>query len=373
VRRVLLAFEPPDGGVAENVAQLALGLREHDFEPHVAGPPQAATRARLEDAQVPFHPLPFRRGIGNPAAEARSLRALARLLDSGRFDVVHAHSSKAGVLARLAARRSGLRTVYSPHCFPFVGAVSPARRVLSTAAERRLGRRTDAIVCVCEDERRRALEARLAPAERLHRVYNGVDACSAAGQVDPELAALREQGPLVGAVTVLRRQKRVDLLLDAAPAILARVPEARIAVVGGGPELPSLLRHAATLGLDREPRLRFVPFRSPSSSYLRALDVFVLPSQWEALPIGLLEALACGVPQVATDVGGNGEAVVDGETGRLVPFDADRLAAAVVELLRDEPRRRELAAASRARQAEHFAVGRMVAETAMVYAALVRA
>jgi glycosyltransferase involved in cell wall biosynthesis len=373
VRRVLLAFEPPDGGVAENVAQLALGLGEHGFEPHVAGPGEAVTRGRLEDEGVPFHPVPFRRGLGNPSAEARALRALGRLLDGGGFELVHAHSSKAGVLARLAARRRGLPAVYSPHCLPFVGAVSAARRVLSTVAERRLGARTDAIVCVCEDERRRALAARLAPPERLHRVYNGVDACPAGAEPDEHLARLRERGPLVGAVTVLRRQKRVDLLLDAVPRILADVPEATIVVVGEGPERERLLRHAAALGLERERRFSFLPFTAPSWRYLTALDVFVLPSQWEALPIGLLEALACGVPQVATDVGGNGEAVADGRTGRIVPFDSGELGAAVVELLRDEPLRRRLAAASRERRDELFTVERMVAETAGVYAAVVSA
>jgi glycosyltransferase involved in cell wall biosynthesis len=369
VRRVLLVFEPPDGGVAENVAQLALGLREHGFEPHVAGPPTAAPRARLEAAQVPFQPVPFRRTIGSPVAEARPLRALDRLMAGGGYDVVHAHSAKAGVLARLAARRRGLTTVYSPHCFPFVGGISTRRRILSTATERMLGRQTDAILCACEDERRRALRARVAPPERLHRVYYGVESCPGAVEADPELAALRERGPLVGAVTVLRRQKRIDLLLDAAPRILAEVPDATIAIVGDGPEREPLERHAAALGLARHPRLRFVPFRPPSWRYLRALDVFTLPSQWEALPIGVLEALACGVPQVATAICGTPEAVVDGTTGRLVRLEPDHLAGAVIELLRDEALRRELAASSRARQAERFTVERMVAETAEVYAA----
>ena len=174
----------------------------------------------------------------------------------------------------------------------------------------------------------------------------------------------------MGAIAVLRRQKRLDLLIDAAPAILSEEPSARVVIVGNGPEEADLLAHAAARGLDREPRFRMIPFRESSWRYLAELDLFVLPSKWEALPIGILEALACGVPQVATDVGGTGEAVSDGETGLLVRPKAEEIARATVELLRNPDRREAMAQASRQRRDERFTIDRMVSETADVYDAV---
>jgi glycosyltransferase involved in cell wall biosynthesis len=168
----------------------------------------------------------------------------------------------------------------------------------------------------------------------------------------------------VGTVSTLRPAKRLDVLLDAVPRILAAVPEATVRIVGDGPEGPALRAHPAAA----DPRVVFAPFAPPSARHLRALDVFVLCSGWEAFPIGVLEALACGVPQVASDVGGVREAVVP-ETGLVVPpRDPAALAEAVIALLRDPARRAAMAAASRARHAERFTVERMVAGTADVYA-----
>ena len=108
-------------------------------------------------------------------------------------------------------------------------------------------------------------------------------------------------------MTALRRQKGVDVFLRAAPRILDAVPGARLAVVGQGPEGQALREQARELGLAE--RVGFFDFRGPAARQLRELDVFVLASRWEAFPISVLEAMACGMPQVATDVGGTGEAV----------------------------------------------------------------
>lgn len=366
MRRVLLAFEPPDGGVAENVLQLARGLGGHGWSPALAGPLEALPYTELEGSAVLIHRLPLRRGYGEPRSDAEALRALVRLLRAERPDLLHCHSAKAGVLGRIAARLTGTPVVYSPHCFPFVGEFGAPRRAFATAVERALGRWSDGIVCVCEDERQTALRARVAAAERLHVVHNGCAPCPDVPP-DPALAALAAGGPLVVAVAVLREQKSLDVLIDATPRILAGAPAARVAVVGDGPQREQLAARAHGLGLDTDERFAFVPFAAPSARALRAAAVYVLPSSWEAFPIGVLEALACGVPQVATDVGGTREAII-AETGRLVPpKDPEALAGAVLELLADPERRIAMGEASRALHAERFGLERMVAATAAAY------
>jgi glycosyltransferase involved in cell wall biosynthesis len=365
VARVALVCEPPDGGVAEHVRELALGLAAHGHDPVVLGPPGFAHAPELVAAGR-MRVVPLGRDYAHPHRDAVALVALVGELRRGRFALVHAHAAKAGVLGRLGARAARLPSIYTPHCLPFVGEVSQARRRFGVLTERALAPSTRAIVCVSDDERDVALAAGL-PAGRLVVVHNGSRAPAADLAPDPDQAALAAKGPVVAAIAVLRRQKRLDVLLDAAPAILAAVPAARIAIVGDGPQREALHAHAARLGLDREPRLAWLPFHPPAARHLAATAVYVLPSGWEAFPIGVLEALASGVPQVATDVGGTREAVAE-DTGILIPpRDPARLAESVIALLRDPERRDRMAAASRARHAERFAVEPMVARTAEIY------
>lgn len=372
--RVLHVCEPPDGGAAVNAAALTLGMAARGFEVAYAGPPGARPFPQLEAAGIPVHPLPLAPSFFNTGDDARALRALDRLLAGGRFDVVHLHSSKAGVLGRLAARRhGGTRVVYSPHSFPFVGDLPRPRIALATAIERGLARLSDEILCVCDWEVGIAQANRLRPRRGLTRVYNGVDRFPEGVEVAPELAEWRAQGegPIVAALAVLRRQKRLDVLIEAAPVILAGDPAVRVAVIGSGPEGAELEELARTRGLDREPRFRMIPFTASTESYLAGLDFYVLPSAWEAFPIGVLEAMAAGVPQVATDVGGTSEAVLDGVTGRLVaPRDPPALAAAVLEILQDESRRERMSIQSKKRHKDHFLTATMIDETIAIYRAL---
>jgi glycosyltransferase involved in cell wall biosynthesis len=360
--RVALVCEPPHGGVAEHVTQLALGLGARGFEPLVLHPPALRTAGALREAGVRTVEVDLRRDYGHPHLDAAAVRAVGRVLRRERVSLVHAHAAKAGVVARVAAHLVGRPALYTPHCFPFVGEISAARRAFGLAVERALAPRTAAIVCVCEDERELArAEGIRAPLEVIH---NGCPPCDGVAP-DERLLALAAAGPLIGAVTVLRRQKAIEVLLDAAPAVLAAVPEARIAIVGDGPEREALGARARALGLDD--RVAFLPFTGPPSRHLRALDVYVLPSAWEAFPIGVLEALACGVPQVAADVGGTREAVAP-DTGVLVPpRDPGALALALIELLGDEPRRRAMAEASRERHAQRFELAPMLDATAALY------
>ncbi len=360
-------MEPPDGGVAENVMRLALGLPRHGWRPYVAGPPQAITYPRLSEAGVPVARLSLERGFGTPGADLAALRALGGILRRERFDLVHAHSAKAGVVGRLCARLTGTPVLYSPHCFPFVGPWGPPRRLFALSVERALGPASDGILCVAEEERRVALAERIAPERKLNVVHNGSPPCERELAPDAALADFRGSGPLAACVTVLREQKSVDVFVDAAPLILAELPDARLAVVGDGPMRAELEGRAERLALDPE-RFRFFGFDPPAARQLRSVDLFVLPSAWEAFPISILEAMACGVAQVATDVGGTSEALLDGETGLLCPpGDPAALAGRVVEILGDARRRSAMGTAARERHDRLFTVDRMVERTAEVY------
>ncbi len=361
--RCLLVFEPPDGGVAMHVAALAQALPAHGWSVLVAGPAEAIVYPELEHAGVELVRLPIGRAL-RPRPYGSALRQLTRLAAS--VDLVHGHSSKAGAIARVAALRAHTPCVYTPHCYGFVGPVGAKRKLAATAIEGALGRVTAATICVADEERRLAARYRVTPRERLHVVHNGCPPCADGAAPLPALAALAAEGPLAACVTVLREQKGVDVFLDAAPLVLERRPDARLAVVGNGDLRGPLEAQAAALGLG--PRLRFVDFEPPAARALASLDVFVLPSRWEAFPISVLEALACGVPQVATAVGGTAEAVAEGVTGLLCPpEDAAALADRIVALLGDAERRERMAAASRARHAELFTLERMTVGTAEVY------
>ncbi len=254
--------------------------------------------------------------------------------------------------------------------------------------ERVLAPATARILCVCDDEREEGLRIGI-KADRMRVIHNGSKVMPAGTEPSQELEEFRgTDGVLIGSVAVLReQQKRIDVLIDAAPSILAADERARIAIIGNGPLNEELRDRATQLGLKGEPRFAFFPFVPPAFPQLAALDVYVLPSSWEAFPIGVLEAMACGTPQVATDVGGTREAVVDGygraarrsdpdrpagtiedETGLLVPpADPQALSRAILELVRDPARRQRMADASRARHAEHFTLGVMADRIAAAY------
>lgn len=360
--RVLLLFEPPDGGVASHVLGLALGLGRHGYEVELAGPADAVIWPQLRAAGLPAHVFGFEHGYRAPQSDIRVFRRLVPFLRRERYDLVHCHSSKAGASGRVAARLAGTPTIYTPHGFAFK-AGHPLLRGAFTVIELALARASARLICVSHDERRLA-ERRLRAHQRLAVVHNGTPACRRVDP-DPQLKALRSTGPLAAAVTVMRPEKGLDVVLAAVPGVLARMPQARIAIVGSGP-LESHYRRLAAPLLEDD-RFLFLSFEPPVERYLHAIDVFILASDREGLPIGILEALACGVPQVATAVGGTPEAVSP-ETGILVPpRDPDALAEAVVALLQDAERRHAAAARSRRLHAEAFTLDRMVQETAAIY------
>lgn len=361
-RRVLEVFAPPDGGVAEHALRLTDGIRDHGWVPEVVAPAGSEFVPRLRALGVVVHELPFRRAPG--PWDARAIAALRRIDAGGRFDVVHAHSSKAGALVRAGLPRARRRAVYTPHCFSFAAGFGRAGRFAYRLAERALVPRTARIIAACEWERGVAREI-AAPDDRVRVVYLGVPE-PPAGAPDPRIAAFAAGRPVAGMVSVLRPQKDPLALVRAAALLRDRGADACVALVGNGELAGAVTAEIDRLGLGDV--MRLFPFAGESHSALRAFDVFVLPSLWEALPISLMEAMSCSLPVVATRVNGVPEAVLDGVTGTLVaPGSPEALAGAVAGLLGDPAARARAAAAGRAHYEARFTVGPMLAAIAGIY------
>ena len=359
--RILFVTQPTEGGVFRHVRDLVQGLPSHRFDVVVAGPLDRDHAALLG---VPTVRLELVRAV-SPAKDTGSVAAFARAVSKVRPDVIHAHSSKAGAVARLArVAHPRVPVVYTPHGYASAG-YFPGRvaRHGYGLAERLLAPLADRVICVCEAELRIASE--IGRAGRTRLVHNGVGAPDETEvPVPDDVSDLAGEGPLLCAVSQLRPGKGIDTLVDAMPLVLDALPTTRLLIVGDGIDRAALENRARRI----DHAVRFVGSMTSVAGVIQRADVFVAPSWAESFPYTVLEAMALGASIVATDVGGVGEAVLDGSTGLLVPpRDSAALAAAIVALLTDPHRAARLGAAARELVSRRFTVERMVAETASVY------
>lgn len=356
-----MVHQPTDGGVGRHVVDLCAGLSDRGYEVLTCGPiPPAGTSS----SHSHFF-LDLERAVA-PRADASCVVRFVSILRRAQPDIVHAHSSKAGAVARLARLlRPRVPVIYSPHGYAFAGYfTSHLERLAYREAERALAPLASKVVCVCEAE---AMLARSIGSDRRVRVvYNGIEP-PLRGSVNARMRSIASKGPVVCALTLLRPGKGVETLIDATPAILARHPHAQIAIWGEGPERTELERRASVRGVRQAVHL-LGPTTEPLA-VLAGADVFVLSSWAESFPYVMLEAMSIGAPIVASDVGGISEAVRDGDEGLLVPpRDPNALGCSIARVLDDSALRQRIGEAARHRAAGQFSSRRMIDGTARVYA-----
>jgi glycosyltransferase involved in cell wall biosynthesis len=360
VPRLLLCTQPIDGGVGRHIRDLLAGLSERGWEVCLCAP--AIPLGSI--APITHITLAMKRSVA-PRADMAGVRALARIIRQLRPDIVHAHSSKAGALVRLARiAHPTTPVVYTPHGYAFAGHLAHrSERHLYRGIERVLAPLSSRVVCVCEAEA--SVARSIGAPGRVRVVYNGIESAGE-GPSDPRIAKLSLRGPVIGALTLLRPGKGLETLIDALPQVLAAHEDAQLAICGDGPDLKALMAQAQTRGVGHA--MHFLGPSSDPLAVLRAIDVFVHPSWAEAFPYVILEAMSAGRPVVATEVGGIGEALVDGESGMLVPKgDPDALAQALVGLLDDPRRRAQMGALARRRVDSHFTLNVMIDRLVGVY------
>jgi glycosyltransferase involved in cell wall biosynthesis len=312
----------------------------------------------------------------HPIAPVRDVTAVMRLASMLRdVDLLHTHSSKAGILGRAAARIAGLPgIVHTVHGWSFNDVQPAVVRRLYLEAERAAARVTDRIVCVSLFDRDRGVASGIGHASQYRILRSGIDASrygaprGARERVRQSLGAA-PQDVIVGSIANFKPQKGPLDFVEAARCARLRDPRLRFFIAGDGAMRTAVER--AIAGADLGGVVHLLGWRDDVPELLAAMDIFLLTSLFEGLPRVVLQAMAASVPVVATDTGGVAEVVVDGETGRLVPpGNAAAAADAIVALSRDAEMRRRFAAAARSRLGDEFDSGRMVCDLEDLYDAV---
>lgn len=262
----------------------------------------------------------------HPFYDLRCFFALKRWFKKLRPSIIHLHSSKAGLIGRLAAAGFGVPVVFTAHGWSFTEGVSAFSALLYRNLERWVSPLTDKIITVSEYDRQRALKLAVAPEQQMQTIHNGMPALMAA------TGHRHWHGGRIIMVARFEQPKDHQLLLQAA-ALLQR--PFQLQLVGDGPLLAEAKQTAQQLQL--LDKVEFCGSRNDVAALLQQADIFVLASRWEGLPLTILEAMRAALPVVASNVGGVSEAVEHHQTGICVPHGDAQLFANALQQLLDSP------------------------------------
>ena len=330
------------GGSSESTLLTAIGLAREGYEVTVATGPTSTMPAQYEgeakEAGVRFVSIPHLVRALNPLRDILALGSLFRLLRARRFDIVHTHTSKAGILGRLAACLARVPVlVHTPHGHIFYGYFNlPLTRVF-ILLERLAARSTDRIITLSQRGKEEHVAFGIAPPEKFTVIHSGIGLAEGERktigifQKKQELG-IPEKAPVIGTAGRLVPIKGHRYLLSAFSQVRKALPQAILLLGGDGPLRKELEKQARQLRVSEG--IRFLGWREDLGEIITLMDVFVLPSLNEGMGRVLVEAQLQGKPAVASRVGGIPDIVGEGETGLLVPpHDPDSLARAIMHLL----------------------------------------
>ncbi|MBU1102870.1 glycosyltransferase family 4 protein [Patescibacteria group bacterium] len=372
------------GGAQKNVLDLACGLKgKCEILVAVGADGSGGFFNWLEEKKVSYVKLRWlRRGVTNPLADLMGLREIFKLIKKERPDIVHLHSSKAGFSGSIAAKLLGVKVVYTVHGAVFEAVFSAPVKKLYLWLEKFSAHFIDKIICVSQNDKKLWLKYKAAPEEKLAVVHNGLDYQTLNflpkdearenlfGASAPLFEAARGSKPdlkIIGTIANFYPEKGLPYFIQAAEIILKnRLADNLIfVVIGEGDERPLL----ETMIKENHLEKKFILTGKIDNAarYLKAFDIFILPSVKEGLPYTILEAMAAGVPIVASWVGGIPEMIENGKNGFLVlPHNPEMLAEKIAELLHNHDLTQHFVQNSQIKLTE-FSLEKMVSETEALY------
>ena len=356
------------GGAQENTLLSCQGQHEHGHDVTlITGPPLGPEGSLMPAALAGGYRVELfdqmRRSI-LPGKDWLTYRYLVSHLKDLKPDVVHTHSSKAGIIGRAAAKKASVPAIiHTIHGLAFTASTHAGVNGFYKFLERRVAPMTDRIICVADAMRDQSLAAGIGRAEQYVTIYSGMNTepflnPPVSRELVRQRLGLETHHIAVGTIARLFDLKGHDDLLDIAPAICAKLPNLRFLWVGDGSLRASFEERMNAMGL----RDRFIltglvpPAQVPELT--NAIDILVHPSRREGLARALPQAALAGKPAITYDIDGNKEALLDAQSGYILPpFDKDRLARAIEQLASDPALRQEMG-----RRGREFAFGRFDAK-----------
>lgn len=353
------------GGAEGVVISLARGLDPAHFEPRVVCLNEEGNRARaLTDRGIPVYALHKK-----AALDIAFLRRLTRLIRDEAPDIVHTHLWGANFWGRIAARRAGVPVIVATE-----HNVDVWKGWFHRLADNILAKQSQCVIAVSEKVRE-FYARRGVPAERLRTIYNGIPVerytCEKEVEKQRLVSEFRSLDGCAVITTIGRLVPAKDhrTFLEALRLVAAEEKNIRAFIIGEGEEKKALEAFAREARLDET--VYFTGYRSDIPRFLSASDIFVLSSTREGHPLSVLEAMASGVPVVATDAGGTAEVVVDRVTGSLVkPKDPRALAMAILDLLRNRELAGRMSEEARRTVREKFSLETMIERHERLYTEL---
>ena len=343
----------------------------------ITGPglgPEGTLERRAVDRGLDLKILPELQRSLNPWKDWQALRALKRWLNEYQPDVVHTHSSKAGILGRRAAYSLGIPCVHSIHGAAFHHGQPAVLYRAYQMAERLAEPWCQHFICVCDAMTRQYLDAGIGAPDKYTTIFSGMDVdrfltpSRSPSDVRKQLG-LTDEHIVIGKIARLFNLKGHEYLIEAAPSIVSAYPEVRFLFVGDGILQDQYRQRIDELGLSEH--FVFAGLIPPDDvpDYIHAMDIAAHTSVWEGLARVLPQALICGKPIVSFDIDGAPEVCLTNETGILVPArDKDALTNALLRLVADQDLRSRLGATGRQRFAEQFRHEYMTKRIREVYA-----
>ncbi|GAX39161.1 group 1 glycosyl transferase [Tolypothrix sp. NIES-4075] len=357
------------GGAQDNTL-LTLEKHNRSYEVHLASNPNGFWQERAKKAADVFHPLPNLVNPLNPLKDIATLIETVRLLRQEKFDLIHTHSSKAGILGRCSGKIVGIPVIHTIHGFPFHDFMPKWKRQFYINIERSVRPFTDFFITVSELNRQEAANLNILNLDNSQTVYSGIDFTKLDRpfnlQDTRHTLEIPEGWQTISMVGRLDEQKAPYFLIDAFAKVLEHNPNTLLLLVGDGKLLNSLKSQVQQLGI--EDKVRFLGSREDVPEILKVSDVFALSSLWEGLGRAMTEAMLVEKPVVVPNIYGIPEIVHHNETGLLFPAkDIEQLAQHLSYLLQHPEERERLGNNARQVTRQLFDANLMVQQIEAIY------